>query len=95
MQCAALRIAGRAPSQPDNPQRLATEAGLELLSRLQATLSSLDEALDAVTAFRGQVAGTVRVNAPRVAAAALVRDILPRMAERFPDVTVDIVVESR
>ena len=72
-----------------------TEAGLELLSRLQATLSSLDEALDAVTAFRGQVAGTVRVNAPRVAAAALVRDILPRMAERFPDVTVDLVVEGR
>lgn len=72
-----------------------TEAGLELLSRLQAALSSLDEALDAVTAFRGRVAGTVRVNAPRVAAAALVRDILPRMAERFPDVTVDIVVEGR
>src|SRR4028118_1848570 len=42
-----------------------TEAGLELLSRLQATLSSLDEALDAITAFRGNVAGTVRVNAPR------------------------------
>ncbi len=72
-----------------------TEAGLELLSRLQAALSSLDDALDAVTAFRGHVAGTVRVNAPRVAAAALVRDILPRMAERFPDVTVDIVVEGR
>lgn len=72
-----------------------TEAGLELLNRLQATLSSLDEALDAVTAFRGQVAGTVRVNAPRVAAAALVRDVLPRMAERFPDVTVDLVVEGR
>ncbi|MBM1172474.1 LysR family transcriptional regulator [Microvirga arabica] len=72
-----------------------TEAGLELLNRLQATLSSLDEALDAVSAFRGQVAGTVRVNAPRVAAAALVRDVLLRMAERFPDVTVDIVVENR
>jgi DNA-binding transcriptional LysR family regulator len=72
-----------------------TEAGLELLSRLKAALSSLDEALDAVTAFRGHVAGTVRINAPRVAAAALVRGILPRMAERYPDVTVDIVVEGR
>ena len=72
-----------------------TEAGLELLGRLQAALSSLDDALDAVTSFRGHVAGTVRINAPRVAAAVLVRDILPRMAERFPDVTVDIVVEGR
>ena len=72
-----------------------TEAGLELLSRLQAALSSLDEALDAITAFRGNVAGTVRVNAPRGAAAVLVRDILPRMTDQFPDVTVDIVVEGR
>ncbi len=72
-----------------------TEAGLELLSRLQAALSSLDEALDAITAFRGNVAGTVRVNAPRVAAAVLVREILPRMTDQFPDVTVDIVVEGR
>ncbi|KFG69412.1 LysR family transcriptional regulator [Microvirga sp. BSC39] len=72
-----------------------TEAGLELLSRLQVALTALDEALDAVTTFRGQVAGKVRINAPRVAAAALVREVLPRMAERFPDVTVDLVVEGR
>ncbi|CAO3380147.1 LysR family transcriptional regulator [Azospirillum argentinense] len=72
-----------------------TEAGLELLGRLNVALTSLDEALDAVTAFRGNVAGRVRINAPRVAAAALVRGVLPGMAERFPDVTVDIVVEGR
>lgn len=72
-----------------------TEAGLELLSRLQVALTSLDEALDAATAFRGNVAGRVRINAPRVAATVLVRDILPRVAERFPDVTVDLVVEGR
>ncbi|MBK3735278.1 LysR family transcriptional regulator [Azospirillum brasilense] len=72
-----------------------TEAGLELLGRLTIALTSLDEALDAVTAFRGNVAGRVRINAPRVAAAVLVRGVLPRMVERFPDATVDIVVEGR
>ncbi|MCB8823530.1 LysR family transcriptional regulator [Microvirga rosea] len=72
-----------------------TEAGLELLSRLQVALTSLDEALDSVTAFQGKVAGTVRINAPRVSAVTLIHDILPHMAERFPDVTVDIVVEGR
>jgi DNA-binding transcriptional LysR family regulator len=72
-----------------------TEAGLELLNRLQVALTSLDEALDAVSSFRGNVAGRVRINAPRVAVAVLVRDVLPRMAERFPDVTVDIAVEGR
>jgi len=72
-----------------------TEAGVTLLSRLHGVLSSLDDALDATAAFRGSVAGRVRVNAPRVTAAALVRDVLPIMAERFPDVKVDLVAEGR
>jgi DNA-binding transcriptional LysR family regulator len=72
-----------------------TEAGAQLLARLQPALAALDDALDGVSAFRGQVAGTVRINAPRLAAEFLVRNVLPRMAERHPDVSVDIVVEGR
>lgn len=72
-----------------------TEAGFELLSRLQPVLATLDQALDSVASFRGSLAGTVRINAPRLAAALLVRDILPVMAERFPDVVVDLVVEGK
>lgn len=72
-----------------------TEAGFELLARLQPALATLDEALDSVAAFRGSVTGTVRINAPRLGAALLVRDVLPAMAERFPDVVVDLVVEGK
>ncbi len=72
-----------------------TEAGFQLLGRLQPALALLDEALEAVAPFRGNIAGTVRVNAPRLAAGFLVRDLLPPMAERFPHVSVDIVVEGR
>lgn len=71
-----------------------TEAGLQLLERLQPALGLLDAALESVAAFRGRVAGAVRINAPRLAAAIIVRDILPQMSERFPEVTVDIVVEG-
>ncbi|WP_027146489.1 LysR family transcriptional regulator, partial [Mesorhizobium sp. WSM3626] len=72
-----------------------TEAGYQLLGRLQPALASLDEALDSVAGFRGKVAGTVRINAPRLVAGLLVRAALPRMAEMHPDVTVDIVVDGR
>lgn len=72
-----------------------TEAGFELLNRLQPALATLDQALDSLSAFRGNVTGTVRVNAPRLAATLLVRDTLPAMAERFPDVVVDLVVEGK
>lgn len=74
-----------------------TEAGFRLLERLQSALASLDEALDSVAAFqgRGKVSGTVRINAPPLGVALLIRDVLPRMAERFPEVTVDLVAEGR
>lgn len=72
-----------------------TEAGFQLLDRLRPILGQLDEALDGVAAFRGSVAGTVRLNAPRLAAALIVRRILPLMASRFPEVTVDVVAEGK
>jgi DNA-binding transcriptional LysR family regulator len=72
-----------------------TEAGFQLLQSLQPALASLDNALDSVAPFRGQVTGTVRINAPRVAAAILVRDVLPILGERYPDVTVDLVAEGQ
>ncbi len=72
-----------------------TEAGFELLSRLQPAIATLDAALDSIATFRGRVAGSVRINAPRLAAALLVREVLPVMAERFPDVAVDLVVEGK
>lgn len=71
-----------------------TQAGRELLDRLGPALDHLDEALGSVAPFRSRVAGTVRINAPRLAAGFLVRDILPAVAQRLPDVTVDIVVDG-
>jgi DNA-binding transcriptional LysR family regulator len=74
-----------------------TEAGFRLLENLQPALAALDGALDSVAGFqgRGKIAGTVRINAPPLGVALLLREILPRMAERFPDVTVDLVAEGR
>ncbi len=72
-----------------------TQAGLELLDRLRPVLAGLDQALDGVAAFRGGPAGKVRINAPRLGAALLMRGVLPTMAERFPEVVVDLVVEGK
>lgn len=72
-----------------------TEASFQLLDRLKPVLSQLEEALEGVAPFRGGVTGTVRLNAPRLGAAIIVRKILPLMATRFPDVTVDVVVEGK
>lgn len=72
-----------------------TEAGAALLERLRGAMRSLDEALEATSAFHGRISGRVRVNAPRVVAGHLVRNVLPLVAARFPDVRVDLVAEGR
>jgi DNA-binding transcriptional LysR family regulator len=72
-----------------------TEAGFQLLERLGPALDLLDGALESAAAFRGRISGAVRINAPRLAAAIIVRELLPLMAERYPDVRVDIVAEDR
>jgi DNA-binding transcriptional LysR family regulator len=71
-----------------------TQAGLLLLTKLQSALASLDDALESVAGFRGEVTGTVRINAPRVAAALIVDKVLPLMSARHPEVNVDIIVEG-
>lgn len=72
-----------------------TEAGFHLLAHLQPALSSLDDAIDSVAGFRGNIAGTVRINAPRLAAGFLVREVLPQLAELHPQVSVDVVVDGQ
>lgn len=72
-----------------------TEAGAELVARLEPALGSVDAALQAVASFRGGVAGTVRINAHRLAARLLVAEIVPRVIARHPEIVVDIVTEGR
>lgn len=74
-----------------------TEAGFRLLEQLQPALAALDGALDSVAAFQGsgKVSGTVRLNAPPLGIALLIRDVLSHMAAQFPEVTMDLVAEGR
>ncbi|MFD2237184.1 LysR family transcriptional regulator [Aureimonas populi] len=72
-----------------------TEAGAELVSRLGPALEGVDAALQAVAAFRGSVAGTVRINAHRSAARLLVAEVVPQVIARHPQIVVDIVTEGR
>lgn len=72
-----------------------TEAGRQLLARLTPVLGDLAAALDEVDPYRATPAGHVRINAPAIAAALLVRHVVPRVLERNPQVSIDIVSEGR
>ena len=72
-----------------------TEAGDRLLARLTPVLEGMDAALAEASATRDTPAGTVRINAPETAALMLMRDVVPHVLDRFPEVGVDLVTEGR
>jgi DNA-binding transcriptional LysR family regulator len=71
-----------------------TDAGAQLLARLDPVLRDLDAALDMLAEARGP-SGLLRINTNRAAARLLLRDVVPTYLARYPDVEFDLVTEGR
>lgn len=69
-----------------------TEAGHRLLARFKPALEEMEEAVRDVQNLRVVPAGTVRLHAPRKAAATLIAPHLGRFATEHPDIVLDITI---
>ncbi len=74
---------------------LPTEAGANLLARLQPVLRDLGQALDEIDSFRQFPGGTLRVNATEAAARLLLKTVVPIFLARHPAMSLDLVTEGR
>jgi len=72
-----------------------TEAGEQLVARIQPVLQSLDQALGEVDAFRSSPSGTLRINTSDIAARQLLHTIVPTFLARHPEMSLDLVTEGR
>ncbi len=72
-----------------------TQAGEQLAAQLTPILHDLDGALAAITAFRGQPAGRLRINATEPATRLLLRSVVPAFLRRCPEMSLDLVTEGR
>lgn len=72
-----------------------TEAGERLFARIVPAFKDVDLGLAEIDTFRTSPNGTVRINAPEVAARVLLAHVVPVVLARYPDVAVDIAVEGR
>lgn len=72
-----------------------TQAGARLLARLDPVLQELDQALDTLSEERGAPSGTLRLNANKSGARILLKDVVPRFLDLYPDVELDLVSEGR
>ena len=71
-----------------------TDAGERLLKQLRPLLDEFDAAIETVNAFRDKPAGHLRLTAPPPVARFVLTPILPRFLKQYPEITVEISVET-
>jgi DNA-binding transcriptional LysR family regulator len=71
-----------------------TAAGARLYDRIAPMIQELDTAVAEAVATTGQIAGTLRVNAPGFAAKKLIAPRLGRYYRTCPDVVLDVVIDD-
>jgi DNA-binding transcriptional LysR family regulator len=71
-----------------------TEAGRDLLARLEPALQEIQLALDVVNAHRDQPIGTLRLNVPVSATRTVLPAIIPAFLAAYPDIRVEIVADE-
>lgn len=68
-----------------------SEAGVALLDRLQPALQDIQDAVEAVNAFRDSPTGTLRLNAPRTAIQLVVAPLIAKFTRAYPGMRLEIV----
>jgi DNA-binding transcriptional LysR family regulator len=70
-----------------------TEAGEELLGKLNPIIEGLRSALDAVNAYRDKPVGKLRLTVHPVAAVTVIAPLVARFAAEYPQIQLDISVD--
>src|SRR3954470_8301906 len=71
-----------------------TEAGAALVATAGAALQDLAERAERIRAVKGRASGLLRINTPRLAVPMVVTRIVAAMAERHPDVTIELFADD-
>ena len=71
-----------------------TEAGAQLLERLEPALKEVHAALDLANGFRGKPAGTLRLNVPVSASRLVLPRIVPAFLAAYPDIRLEVIAED-
>lgn len=71
-----------------------TEAGEKLLARLRPAIDEITGAVDDLGRLLERPSGRVRITASKQAARTVIAPVLPAFVERYPDIVVEVLVES-
>ncbi|AYG68797.1 MULTISPECIES: LysR family transcriptional regulator [unclassified Rhizobium] len=72
-----------------------TEAGRSLIGTITPALQDIQERIERIKAVKGRPSGLLRINASRVCLPLAVTRVIAAMAERYPEVEVEIFSDER
>jgi DNA-binding transcriptional LysR family regulator len=72
-----------------------TEAGEHLLRRVGPALADLQDGINEVASVGSRPSGSIRISAAEAGSRPLVLNVLPKFLEAYPDIHVEIVVDTR
>ncbi len=71
-----------------------TEAGANLIAVIGPALRAMEESIDQLRAANGQVAGVLRLNAPRVSLPLAITPVIVEMSRLYPDLTIEVTADD-
>jgi DNA-binding transcriptional LysR family regulator len=71
-----------------------TEAGAGFIAALGPALRAMEEGIDQVRAAKGQVAGVLRLNTPRVALPLVITSVIMETTRLYPDLIVEVTADD-
>jgi DNA-binding transcriptional LysR family regulator len=71
-----------------------TEAGASFVAAIGPALATVEESVERVRAAKGQMAGVLRLNAPRVALPLAVTPAIAAMSRLYPDLTIEVTSDE-
>lgn len=72
-----------------------TAAGDHMLRRVRPALEELKNAMHEASSVHGRPSGSIKINAAEAGARPIIRHVLPRFITSYPDIHVEIVVDTR
>jgi DNA-binding transcriptional LysR family regulator len=71
-----------------------TDAGASFIAAIGPALRTMEESVDHVRAAKGQVAGVLRLNAPRVSLPLAITSVIIETTRLYPDLTVEVTADD-
>lgn len=71
-----------------------TEAGASFIATIGPALRAMEESIDQVRAAKGQVAGVLRLNTPRVALPLVITSVIAETTRLYPDLIVEVTADD-